>query len=106
MSQPRPAVRLLALARRIALPAFLVWAAGCAGHPAAPRGVSTAPVTAPPPLMARPAFNSPRNVVHIVGPSETLWRISKTYGVDMRTLMAVNHLTDSSKLSNGQKIIV
>lgn len=51
-------------------------------------------------------FASPHNIYHTVGPSETLWRISKTYGVDMRALMAANHLSDPKKIKNGQQLLI
>lgn len=46
-----------------------------------------------------------RNIYHEVGPSETLWRISTTYGVDMDTIMRVNNLPDS-RLKKGQKLLI
>lgn len=51
-------------------------------------------------------FASPHNIYHTVGPSETLWRISKTYGVDMKTLMAANRLNDPKKIKNGQQLLI
>jgi LysM repeat protein len=50
--------------------------------------------------------NTPHDVVHIVGPSETLWRISKTYDVDIKTLLEANSLSDPTKVKNGQRILV
>ena len=57
-------------------------------------------------VIGQTPFHTPQNITHIVGPSETLWRISKTYGVDMKTLLKVNHLDDPTKIKNGQKILV
>lgn len=51
-------------------------------------------------------FSHPQTITHIVGPSETLWRISKTYSVDMNTLLKANKLSDPTKLEKGQKLII
>ena len=47
-----------------------------------------------------------RNIYHEVGPYETLWRISGTYGVDIETIMRANNLTDPTKLKKGQKLLI
>lgn len=52
------------------------------------------------------AFLWPRTMEHVVGPSETLWRISKTYDVDIKTIMRANNLNDPSQIKNGQKLII
>ncbi len=51
-------------------------------------------------------FSAPQEMQHIVGPFETLWRISRTYSVDMDSLMRVNHLSDPHQLKEGQKLII
>lgn len=51
-------------------------------------------------------FSSAKTMTHVVGPSETLWRISRTYNVDMQTLMRANGLSDPTKIANGQKLII
>lgn len=43
---------------------------------------------------------------HPVKPGQTLWRIAKTYGIDMRTLMQANNLSDSSTLEVDQKLYI
>jgi LysM repeat protein len=53
-----------------------------------------------------PSSMGPRDIYHEVGPYESLWRIASTYGVDMETIMRVNHLTDSTKLKKGQKLLI
>ncbi|MBU2916227.1 LysM peptidoglycan-binding domain-containing protein [Reichenbachiella agariperforans] len=45
------------------------------------------------------------SLYHFVQPSETLFRISKTYDVDLDTLVAWNHL-ESYNLDIGQKLII
>ncbi len=48
----------------------------------------------------------PRNIWHTVGPSETLWRVSKTYEVDMQTLMSANKLKDPGQIKKGQRLLI
>lgn len=48
----------------------------------------------------------PHDVYHVVGPSETLWRISKTYGVEMNSILAANNISDPSLLKNGQRLLI
>ncbi len=76
-------------------------ATGCATTPrtvAAPSG--------PMSVTGRSLSQLPHDIYHVVGPSETLWRISKTYGVDMDTLMAKNNLSDPTKIKNGQRLLI
>ena len=80
-----------------------IFAAGCSHVPGVGRGsMRPGVVTAAGTAMYQP----PHNIVHVVGPSETLWRISKTYGVDMNTLLKVNQLSDPTKIKNGQKLLI
>ena len=77
---------------------------GCASTPAArvpfrPAGPTTS-------VTAAPAFSSPRDVYHIVGPSETLWRIAKTYDVDINTVLRANRIDDPTKVKKGQKLLI
>lgn len=53
-----------------------------------------------------PTSTVPHNVYHEVGPSETLWRISSIYNVDMVTIMRVNHLMDPRQIKKGQKLLI
>jgi N-acetylmuramoyl-L-alanine amidase len=46
------------------------------------------------------------NIIHIVSPGETLWRISKIYNVPIQDIMRVNNLEDSSKLEKGQQLVI
>lgn len=45
-------------------------------------------------------------VYHTVKRHQTLWRISKTYGVDMDEVARTNHIRDPSKIRVGQKIFI
>lgn len=77
---------------------------GCASTPS-PRAAAKplGPMTS---VTAAPSFATPRDVYHIVGPSETLWRIAKTYDVDINTVLRANHLDDPTKVKNGQKLLI
>ncbi|MGB4164658.1 MAG: LysM peptidoglycan-binding domain-containing protein, partial [Bacillota bacterium] len=44
--------------------------------------------------------------VHIVQPGETLWSISRQYGLDVETLALVNDLSNPNSIRVGQKLIV
>jgi N-acetylmuramoyl-L-alanine amidase len=48
----------------------------------------------------------PHDVYHTVGPSETVWRISKTYGVDMNSILRANQITDPTRIKNGQRLLI
>lgn len=69
----------------------------CAGPRTAARPTS---------VYATTSVSRPHTVFHTVGPSETLWRISKTYGVDMDTILRANQLTDPSMIKNGQQLVI
>lgn len=49
---------------------------------------------------------SVRDIYHEIGPSETLWRISSIYGVDMATIMRANNLTSKTELKKGMKLLI
>ncbi|MFC1594486.1 peptidoglycan DD-metalloendopeptidase family protein [Candidatus Omnitrophota bacterium] len=45
-------------------------------------------------------------VYHKVGPKETLWRIAKTYSVDLEELVRINRIPDATKISTGQLVLI
>jgi len=45
-------------------------------------------------------------LVHTVQPGETLWGISRQYGLDMETLALVNELDNPDSLKVGQKLLI
>ncbi len=49
---------------------------------------------------------SGRGVVHTVGKGETLWRISHTYGVDIKKVARVNSIDDPTRIKTGARIII
>lgn len=99
---------------------FLVW--GCASQPKK--------TTAPEPLVneikltegAEATVSSPKEtsttrkvktksakggkIVHTVKKGDTLWRISKDYGVSVRAICKANHINSKKDLEVGQKIII
>jgi len=64
-------------------------------------GCATAPYTGAPPITGRTP-----GVYHHVLKGETLWRISKTYNVDLDQLARINHIPDAAKIEVGQKIFI
>lgn len=47
-----------------------------------------------------------QDVSHIVGPGETLWRISKMYDVRIEGIMRENNLTKAKELKMGQRLLI
>lgn len=45
-------------------------------------------------------------VYHTVKKGQTLWRIAKTYGVDMQTIAEYNDIYDKSRIYAGQEIFI
>lgn len=45
-------------------------------------------------------------IVHVVRQGETLWEISRAYGVDVDGLVRLNELSDPGRLSVGQKLVI
>lgn len=56
---------------------------------------------------SRPAAPaSARGIEHVVQAGETLYIISKAYGVSAKTIIDVNKIQDPSRLSVGQKLFI
>jgi LysM repeat protein len=72
---------------------FLV---GCARAPQPPVTPPVSAVYVPPPTSI--------GFYHTVQRGQTVYRISKTYGVDVKELMRLNHIYDPSQLEVGQKL--
>lgn len=58
------------------------------------------------PQFPQASVNFNKGVYHEVERGETLWRISKTYGVDIVALARVNHIRDYNQLRVGQLVFV
>jgi murein DD-endopeptidase MepM/ murein hydrolase activator NlpD len=82
---------------------------------ACPRPPVAPPVTRrePPPAISRPEGGAPAHeepnvvgVVHVVQRGETLYRISRTYGVSVDDLLEVNGLEDARSIPIGFEVFV
>lgn len=49
---------------------------------------------------------TPRTVIHEVAPMETIWRLSKMYGVSMESIYRANGLKPGAPISIGQKLTI
>ena len=47
-----------------------------------------------------------QDVIHEVGPGETVWRIGKMYDVPIEDIVRVNNLNDATQLEKGQRLII
>lgn len=57
--------------------------------------------TIPPQIAFRP-----EGVYHIVGSGQTLYRIAKTYNVDIQEIIRINHIQDPNRLGVGQELFI
>jgi len=105
--------------RRISLLLLLIAAliSGCEQAVVAPpyQGPPPAAYSQPPAGPPQPAqvveqsvgyLGNPRTVYHEIGPMETIWRISRMYGVTTESIYSANRLTPSDHLLIGQKLII
>lgn len=78
---------------------------GCATQPRITKPIQKythGPVT----IYGAGGISGVHDVYHVVGPSETLWRIGKIYDVDINTIMKANRIDDPTKINNGQRLLV
>jgi len=47
-----------------------------------------------------------QDITHIVGPGETLWRISKMYDVPAQSITNANHLSSQPVLKKGARLVI
>jgi lipoprotein NlpD len=45
-------------------------------------------------------------VYHTVGQGETLWRIARTYGVELQEVAEINNIQNSRQIRDGQRIFI
>ncbi|MBI4227531.1 MAG: peptidoglycan DD-metalloendopeptidase family protein [Candidatus Omnitrophica bacterium] len=69
---------------------------GCAPYFEAGGGVA-APLAAPPQVSG---------IYHRVERGQTVWRIAKTYGVELEALVAANRLADARRVEVGQQLFI
>jgi len=72
--------------------AITLFGSGCARH------ISSRERTSPPPKT--------QGVYHVVERHQTLYRICKTYGVDLKWVASLNGISDPSKIETGQRILI
>jgi LysM repeat protein len=65
-------------------------------HACAPRRVT----------IGRPSPSFDKGVYHVVERHQTLYRICKTYQVDMERVASINEISDPSKIEVGQRIFI
>lgn len=71
--------------------------AGCVTVPLQGGGAVSRPVPGGTPAAGR---------YHRVEKGQTLWRISRMYGLDLQDILNANHITDSVKISVGQMLLI
>ncbi len=94
--------RRLLLNRHFKIGLFLLFITalfGCSSEPTIPTVSSIVPAMGIP-------ISIPQDLHHQVGPMETLWRISKTYGVSVDSIVQANHLKSSKSISIGQILLI
>jgi LysM repeat protein len=84
--------------RLLAMAGLIFFVSGCARAP------HQASMTHTPP----PGFTSaaPEGFYHTLEKGQTLYRLSKTYSVDLKELMRVNGISDPTHLEVGQKVFI
>ena len=91
--------------RRGVLPVLFVCAllAGCAGTRKSPEPVSEPQRS----TEERPTPGAePVGALHVVQPGETLWRIARTYGVEIDDIAEANAIADPSVLVAGRQLFI
>ena len=78
--------------RWVSLLSIILFVGGCARHGVSPKRPS------PPPER--------KGVYHVVERHQTLYRICKTYGVDLKRVASLNGIPDPSKIETGQRIFI
>jgi lipoprotein NlpD len=64
------------------------------------------PPVSPPPISLPAAVTKPEGIYHTVQKSETLWRICKTYKVNMQEVAELNNIKNTSLIRVGDKIFI
>ncbi|MFH1778726.1 MAG: peptidoglycan DD-metalloendopeptidase family protein [Candidatus Omnitrophota bacterium] len=68
-------------------------------------GCARAPIVSPPKEIAPPVRAEP-GIYHKVAKGETLWRISKIYGVELEKVVAANRISNAERIMTGQEIFI
>jgi len=88
-------------------------------EPPSPAYPSGGTATSPRPSVSTPAprsgtvvekplayLETPRTIIHEVGPMETIWRISRMYNVSQESIYAANGLRPGEPIAKGQKLTI
>lgn len=67
---------------------------------------AASPLLTPPPPPPSPPPPSPAVERHTVARGETLWGISREYGVSVESLKRANNITDPSALAVGRTLVI
>lgn len=57
-------------------------------------------------VSSQPSIQPTGGVLHTVQKGETLWRISKTYQIDLEDILRANKIPDSNTIATGQTIVI
>lgn len=74
--------------------------------------LSSCATVAPPPVQQAQLPQGPicsvlgNNIIHTVAAGETLWRISRMYGVSVKDVMRANNLKEPILLEKGQQLVI
>jgi len=59
-----------------------------------------------PVLVTTPSGTKVKGIYHTVSRGETLWRIAKTYGIDLQLVAEINDIEDPAAIQAGEKIFI
>ena len=79
----------------------LITLSSCASSPSTPAVYTPGELS---PSSYHPVIR--QDIYHVVAPGETLWRISKTYDVQIKDITRANRLGNNDKLTRGQSILI
>lgn len=68
-------------------------------------GCARAPIVSPPEEII-PPVRAEKGIYHEVLKGETLWRISKTYGVELERIVVANRIRDAQRIKAGQLLFI
>lgn len=74
----------------------------CAGCVSAPKKPAASPSVSQSAAPAAPVSG----IYHTVERGQTLWRISRLYGVDLDEIVAANRIEDVTRIETGQKVLI
>jgi murein DD-endopeptidase MepM/ murein hydrolase activator NlpD len=69
-------------------------------------GCSTVPKQEVPVLPLPPVAEKPQGIYHKVAKQESLWRISKTYGVSLDAIVAANNIPNAAVIEENQLVFI